>query len=146
MHPQDTADWALFATAFEPLQGVPGTPYVGLDLQTGAVSTLLTQDETGIYVVSPSTSPDGRYHLVQSIAPAYGRLWLLDAAMNGSSLVAESGGNAVGMISPDGCYLAMSTFAALGEGRQGQVEVRDLRSGEVRATIPDAVLLGWVRT
>jgi hypothetical protein len=144
MYPQVHANWAIFATAFGPQQGVPGTPYIGLDLQAGAVSTLLTQDETGIYLVSPSASPEGRFHLVQSIAPEHGRLWLLDAASGTGNLVAESGGNAVGVISPDGCYLAAGTFAALGEGREGQVEIHDLRSGEATAAIPDAVLLGWV--
>jgi hypothetical protein len=71
-------------------------------------------------------------------------LWLLDAATGNGSLVAESAGNTVGVISPDGCYLAMSTFVALGEGRPGKVEVRGLRSGDVTESIADAMFLGWV--
>ena len=137
------AGWALFAADPAPMQGTSGTPYLSLDLTTGNVTTLLTQDGDDIYTSRLSASADGRYELVQSISTARGRLWLLDAAAGTSTLVAESTGNVAGALTPDGCFLATSSFDALGEGRQGSVEVIDLKSGEVATTITDAVLLGW---
>ncbi|CAN5824563.1 hypothetical protein BH24CHL4_BH24CHL4_25290 [soil metagenome] len=143
--PNAQANWALFTINDTTGPGAPGVPYVSLDLQRGTTATLLTQDSAAVYAPGIDSAADGQYHLVQSIDREHGRLWLIDGAAESGTLVAEYPGNVIGALSPGGCYLAVSTFAALGEGRQGQVEIRDLLSGEVTATVSDAVALGWVR-
>jgi hypothetical protein len=140
-----SARWALFAESLAPAQGGPGTPYLSLDLATGAILPLLEQDAHGIFFAQFPSSDDGRFHLVQATSTAQGRLWLLDGETGTAALVGQSTGNAVGSLTPDGCYLAVGTFDALGEGRAGEVRIIDLASGEVRASSPDVALLGWAR-
>jgi hypothetical protein len=147
LHPlalEKQADWVLFAESQAPMQGASGSPYVSLDMRTASTTVLLTQDSSAIYTVADRPAAHGRYHFVHAVEPGLGRLWLLDGASGGGRLVAETAGNVSGQLSPDGCYLAVSIFDALGEGRQGLVEVHNLQSGNISAILADSVLLGWV--
>jgi hypothetical protein len=135
--------WAFFPAGLAPGPGTPGNPYLSLDLATGTLTTIHTQDSNDIYFFDQLPSEDGRYRLIQAVSTPQSRLWLLDSETGTATLVGQSTGNAVGALTPDGCYLAVGTFDALGEGRQGEVFILDIATGATLTTIEDALLLGW---
>lgn len=140
---QQTADWALFSESLGPALGVPGRSYQLLDLRDGSVSIPLVQDRQATFIPPVESQQHGRYLLIQSIEPGLGRLWLVDGADNSATMISQYPGNASGAISPDGCHLAIGTFTTVGEGRQGQVEIREIATNTSLASIPNALLLGW---
>ena len=80
-----------------------------------------------------------------SLSPALGRLYLIDAEQGVALDFATSPGSAVGIVSPDGCFLGVGVFDTIGEGRIGSVQVVDLETRMVPTEIEDEILLGWAR-
>lgn len=138
-----SGEFSLFTAADNRAPGTPGTTYVSLHLASGIASLLLVQDGADIYTVAPSASASGRFHLIQAINPALGRLWLTDSEIGTTTLLATSSGAAAGLVTIDDCAIAVSIFDTVGEGRQGTVTISNLTTGATSATIPDAILLGW---
>ncbi len=140
------ASWVLFQPSLLPRPADPGAQYTVLDLETGQAQTVLEESGDGVYFIGPVRSNDGRFATIWSLSPAIGRLWLIDAELGVAQEIGSSTGSAVGLVTPDGCSLAVGVFDTIGEGRQGSVQVIDLKTGEVTAEIADAILLGWART
>jgi hypothetical protein len=141
--PDQPVDWFLFAPSLDEESGMAGAPYLLLELTSGTLQPILQQDGPSIYSLASGSRDFGRYHLVQSVATAQSRLWLIDGVTGTADLIGVSTGNVPGVLSPGGCYLAINEFDALGEGRQGHVLVIDLATPQPVAEVLDSVLLGW---
>lgn len=123
--------------------GTPGTPYMILDLTTGTVSTVLTQDSSEVWTLTPAGDDAGRYALVNAVSPGSGRMWLIDTQTGNANQIGMSSGNILASVSPDGCQLATDIFDTIGEGRTSVVTVTSLVDGSTITTLPDSLLLGW---
>lgn len=123
--------------------GTPGAAYRTLDLSTGQVSTVLTQDSTEVWTYVLAGDASGRFALIDAVGPGQGRMWLIDAQQGSAVQIGTSSGNLNARVSPDGCQIAMSVFDTVGEGRTSVVTVTSLVDGSAIATLSDSMLLGW---
>jgi hypothetical protein len=125
----------------------PGTSILGLDLETGKVSTLLTfnfaEPYPGILQFSTyGSSPDGRYVTVNDLGKEYPRFWLLDAERGTATLY---DGRIAGSFSPDGRNLIVTESAGEANKRLWRTLIMTVAGHDVR---PLAVSVGrggvWV--
>lgn len=109
------------------VSGEPGVPYLSLDLDTGAVQTLLLQQPDTTYTfpfVSAGTNPR---LVLRAANEARSGLVLLDPVLGRARTVA-TGDDVAGAFSPDGCWLAAvaggDTLTLLPVTGEESVEVR----------------------
>ncbi len=145
LDPDRQGTWALLVPQPGPNVAVEGASYHLVNLETGEVQIALQQTGDSVYFAMAPNSQDGRYHVIWSTSPALSQLWLVDGERGEAELIADSPGGVVGSLTPDGCYLAVGIFDALGEGRVGTVQVIDLATREVVTGVDDSILLGWAR-
>jgi Tol biopolymer transport system component len=112
----------------------PGTSILGLDLEAGTVTTLLTFDfdtpYAGILQVSSlGSSPDGRYVAVNDLGESYPRFWLLDAEKGTAK---QYDGRLAGSFSPDGHNLIVSEPAGAAKVRPWRTLIMSVAGQDLR--------------
>ncbi len=138
-------DSMLFLPSAASGPGTSGTPYRALDLTTGTVTTVLTQDSSEVWEAMAGGDSSGRYALINAVSPGSGRMWLVDTAAGTAAQIGTSSGNVSARVSPDGCQVATDIFDTIGEGRTSAVTVTSLIDGSTVVTAPDSLLLGWAQ-
>jgi hypothetical protein len=125
-----STDWLLDWYFFADDMNSPRT-FVSMDSNTGDVMEVASLPDFDGFRRILNSSDDGRMLLIQDYHAESGNtLWLLRADTPGESLIAE-GDAAFGLISPDGRWVALSTYSAEGESGRGEVSLVATEGDEI---------------